>query len=38
VNCGHRLIFCLHTLMITGGRTRSRTSRRAVAKSRDVCF
>ncbi|MET9472444.1 pentapeptide repeat-containing protein [Streptomyces sp. NPDC002922] len=24
--CGHRLIFCLHTLMITGGRTRSPTS------------
>lgn len=25
VTCGHRLIFCLHTPMITGGRTRSRT-------------
>ncbi|QKG23899.1 hypothetical protein ACTIVE_5542 [Actinomadura verrucosospora] len=26
VTRGHRLIFCLHTPMITGGRTRSRTS------------
>jgi hypothetical protein len=26
VTCGHRLIFCLHPPMITGGRTRSRTS------------
>ncbi|GGR56678.1 hypothetical protein GCM10010251_86910 [Streptomyces aurantiogriseus] len=26
VTCGHRLIFCLHTPMITGGRTRSLTA------------
>jgi len=26
VTCGHRLIFCLHTPMITGGRTCSRTN------------
>jgi hypothetical protein len=26
VTCGHRLIFCLHTPIIAGGRTRSRTA------------
>jgi hypothetical protein len=37
VTCGHRLIFCLHTPMITGGRIRFVCRRSWSGRCRVVC-